>query len=58
MIIIAELEACKTAAKPKYGIDVLNAKVADLAAKDIYEPLAFISKGGLGGCPADTTAYK
>jgi hypothetical protein len=52
------LEACKTAAKPKYGIDVLNAKVADLAAKDIYEPLAFISKGGLGGCPADTTAYK
>jgi archaeal chaperonin len=28
------------AAKPKYGIDVLNSKVADVAAKDIYEPLA------------------
>jgi chaperonin GroEL (HSP60 family) len=27
------------AAKPKYGIDVLNSKVADVAAKDIYEPL-------------------
>ncbi len=28
------------AAKPKYGVDVLNSKVADVAAKDIYEPLA------------------
>jgi len=28
------------AAKPKYGIDVVNSKVADVAAKDIYEPLA------------------
>jgi thermosome len=28
------------AAKPKYGIDVANSKVADVAAKDIYEPLA------------------
>jgi thermosome len=27
-------------AKPKYGVDVLNAKIADLSAKDIYEPLA------------------
>jgi archaeal chaperonin len=29
-----------SAAKPKYGVDVLNSKVADVAAKDIYEPLA------------------
>ena len=28
------------AAKPKYGVDVLNSKVADVASKDIYEPLA------------------
>ena len=35
-----QLRAKATAAKPEYGIDVLNAKVADLAAKDIYEPLA------------------
>jgi chaperonin GroEL (HSP60 family) len=35
-----QLRAKATTAKPKYGIDVLNAKVADLAAKDIYEPLA------------------
>jgi thermosome len=27
-------------AKPKYGVDVLNAKIADLSAKDVYEPLA------------------
>ena len=27
-------------AKPKYGVDVLNSKVADMAAMDIYEPLA------------------
>jgi archaeal chaperonin len=26
--------------KARYGIDVMNGKVADLAAKDIYEPLA------------------
>jgi archaeal chaperonin len=25
--------------KPRYGIDVINAKVADMAAKGIYEPL-------------------
>jgi len=35
-----QLRAKATTAKPKYGIDVLNAKVADLSAKDIYEPLA------------------
>ena len=29
-----------TSGKARYGIDVLNGKVADLAAKDIYEPLA------------------
>ena len=29
-----------SAAKPKYGIDVINAKVDDLTANDIYEPLA------------------
>jgi thermosome len=28
------------AGKARFGIDVLNGKVADLAAKDIYEPLA------------------
>ena len=28
------------AGKTRFGIDVLNGKVADLAAKDIYEPLA------------------
>jgi archaeal chaperonin len=35
-----QLRAKATTSKPKYGIDVLNAKVADLAAKDVYEPLA------------------
>jgi chaperonin GroEL (HSP60 family) len=29
-----------TSGKARYGIDVLNGKVADLATKDIYEPLA------------------
>jgi thermosome len=29
-----------TTGKARYGIDVINGKVADLAAKDIYEPLA------------------
>jgi thermosome len=29
-----------SAGKARYGIDVINGKVADLAAKDIYEPLA------------------
>jgi thermosome len=35
-----QLRAKATTAKPKYGVDVLNAKIADLSAKDIYEPLA------------------
>jgi archaeal chaperonin len=35
-----QLRAKATSAKPKYGVDVLNLKIADLAAKDIYEPLA------------------
>jgi archaeal chaperonin len=35
-----QLRAKATSAKPKYGIDVLNSKVADMAARDIYEPLA------------------
>jgi chaperonin GroEL (HSP60 family) len=33
-------KATNAAAKPKYGIDVINSMVADVAAKDIYEPLA------------------
>ena len=34
-----QLRAKATQAKPKYGVDVINGKVADMAAKDIYEPL-------------------
>jgi thermosome len=34
-----QLRAKATLAKPKYGVDVINGKVADMAAKDIYEPL-------------------
>jgi chaperonin GroEL (HSP60 family) len=26
--------------KPKYGIDVINKKIADINARNIYEPLA------------------
>jgi archaeal chaperonin len=37
---LVQLRAKATTAKPKYGIDVLGAKIADVAAKDIYEPLA------------------
>jgi thermosome len=29
-----------TSSKPKYGIDVINAKIADISAKEIFEPLA------------------
>jgi chaperonin GroEL (HSP60 family) len=29
-----------TTSRARYGVDVINGKVADLAAKDIYEPLA------------------
>jgi archaeal chaperonin len=35
-----QIRAKATTAKPKYGVDVLNAKIADLSSKDIYEPLA------------------
>ena len=34
-----QLRAKAALAKPKYGLDVINAKVADMAAKDVYEPL-------------------
>jgi thermosome len=34
-----QLRARATTAKPKYGVDVLSAKIADISAKDIYEPL-------------------
>ena len=26
--------------KPKYGIDVINKKIADMTARNVYEPLA------------------
>jgi archaeal chaperonin len=29
-----------TSDKPKYGIDVVNKKIGDMTAKDVYEPLA------------------
>jgi thermosome len=35
-----QLRSKSSTGKARYGIDVLNGKVADLAAKDIYEPLA------------------
>ena len=35
-----QLRAKATTAKLKYGVDVLSAKIADVSAKDIYEPLA------------------
>ena len=34
-----QLRAKAALTKPKYGVDVINGKVADMAAKDIYEPL-------------------
>jgi len=34
-----QLRAKAALAKPKYGVDVINGKVTDMAAKDIYEPL-------------------
>ena len=34
-----QLRAKAAQTKPKYGVDVINGKVADMAAKDIYEPL-------------------
>jgi thermosome len=35
-----QLRSKNSSSKARYGIDVVNGKVADLAAKDIYEPLA------------------
>ncbi len=35
-----QLRSKSTTGKARFGIDVFNGKVADLAAKDIYEPLA------------------
>ena len=34
-----QLRAKAALAKPKYGVDVINGKVTDMAAKDVYEPL-------------------
>ncbi|HYX72138.1 MAG TPA: thermosome subunit beta [Nitrososphaera sp.] len=34
-----QLRAKAALAKPKYGVDVINGKVTDMAAKDIFEPL-------------------
>jgi thermosome len=34
-----QLRARATSAKPKYGVDVFSARIADISAKDIYEPL-------------------
>jgi chaperonin GroEL (HSP60 family) len=30
----------KSSNKPRYGIDMINKKIADMAAKNVYEPLA------------------
>ena len=35
----AQLRAKAGSGKPRYGIDVFNGKVADMAAKGVYEPL-------------------
>jgi thermosome len=35
-----QLRSKSSTGKARYGIDVMNGKVADLAAKEIYEPLA------------------
>jgi archaeal chaperonin len=34
-----QLRARATTAKPKYGVDVFSARIADISTKDIYEPL-------------------
>jgi thermosome len=34
-----QLRAKAALAKPKFGVDVINGKVTDMAAKDVYEPL-------------------
>jgi thermosome len=35
-----QLRSKSSTGKARYGVDVINGKIADLAAKDIYEPLA------------------
>jgi thermosome len=35
-----QLRAKATTKKPRYGIDMINKKIADMAAKNVYEPLA------------------
>ena len=35
-----QLRAKISSNKPKYGIDVVNKRIADMTAKDVYEPLA------------------
>lgn len=35
-----QLRAKISSNKPKYGIDVINKKISDMTAKDVYEPLA------------------
>jgi hypothetical protein len=38
--IVMDADACsERGKKPRYGVDVINGKVADTAAKGIYEPL-------------------
>jgi thermosome len=34
-----QLRARATTARPKYGVDVFSARIEDISAKDIYEPL-------------------
>jgi archaeal chaperonin len=36
----AQLRAKISGNKPRYGIDIINKKIADISAKDVYEPLA------------------
>jgi archaeal chaperonin len=35
-----QLRAKITSNKPKYGVDVINKKIADMTAKDVFDPLA------------------
>ena len=35
-----QLRSRSNTGRARYGIDVINGRIADLAAKDIYEPLA------------------
>lgn len=36
----AQLRAKTTTKKPRFGIDMINKRIADIAAKNVYEPLA------------------